>query len=116
MVVEDNAGLAYSIGWLLEKAGYRVAVFTDATHAWDDLKIQGLHLLITDLLMPGGPNGIALAAHAGRLHRGLPIIYMTADADAAHHAGGHANCAVLLKPVSEEVLIKCVTALAPLPA
>jgi FixJ family two-component response regulator len=116
VVAEDDAELAYALGRLLTRAGYNVAVFTNANDAWDDLKTgRRPRLLITDVSFPAGQtNGAALAAHASRCHPHLPIIFVTGYADLARFVDQQSGAPVFAKPVHEDVLMKRVRELAPL--
>jgi FixJ family two-component response regulator len=116
VVVEDDKILAYALGLLLSKAGYEVAVFTNANEAWDDLrKDQRPLLLITDVRFPAGQtNGLALAAHAGSRHRHLPVIFISGFGDVAPPVRRESGVHLFAKPILEDALMTCVRDLAPL--
>jgi len=84
VIAEDDAGLAFAFGRIVERLGYEVAVFNNSVAAWDDLKTdQRLSLLITEIVFPPDqPNGIARRASPpspGYLHNGLPTICRTCE-------------------------------------
>jgi DNA-binding NtrC family response regulator len=116
VIAEDDAGLAFAFGRIVERLGYEVAVFNNSVAAWDDLKTdQRLSLLITEIVFPPDqPNGIALAAHAGVLHRHLPVIYITGYPRFAGLVNKIRNEMLLVKPVEENTLTQWVQQLAPL--
>jgi CheY-like chemotaxis protein len=118
VVVEDDAGLAHAIGRMVERAGYRVSVFTNSIAAWDDLKAtRRPRLLITNIGFPAQqPNGVALAAHARSHHHHMPVIFITGDNDGAQRAArpDDDGTALLVKPVADDLLVKRVQELAPL--
>ncbi len=79
LLVEDNPEVQ-ALGWeILEGAGYRVitassgdeglAIFTAAPDDFD--------LLFSDIVMPGGRNGIVLAEEVRRLRPDLPVLLTT---------------------------------------
>jgi CheY-like chemotaxis protein len=79
LLVEDNLEVQALGKEILSDAGYRVttassgdeglAVFMAAPDAFD--------LLFSDIVMPGGRNGIVLAEHARRLRPDLPVLLTT---------------------------------------
>ncbi len=115
VIVEDDTGLAYAFGRIVERLGHEVTVFTSTVGAWDDLKGERRpSLLITDIAFPGNqPNGVALAAHAGSLHPQLPVIYVTGHSGLAAALRTDEDEELLLKPVGEDTLTRCVQRLAP---
>ncbi len=116
VVAEDDAGLAYAIGRMLEGAGYKVALFTNAVQAWDDLKApRRPRLLLTDIKFPiQQPDGLALARHATVYHRHLPVIYITAFAEMARLIHPERDGPVFMKPFEEAELMHWVGKMAPL--
>jgi CheY-like chemotaxis protein len=120
VVVEDDPGLAHAIGQIAERAGYRVSIFTSSTQAWDDLKAtRRPRLLITETNFPAHqPNGVALAAHARAYHRHLPVIFVTGNTEAARWTASAVDdaTALLLKPVTQGLLMARIHQLAPLAA
>jgi CheY-like chemotaxis protein len=107
LVVEDNEGVRrYCVG-ALESIGYRVLQARDALDALEVLdSAAGLHLLFTDIVLPGGMTGPKLA-DVVRERRGpaLPVLYASGYAGAAagpEVAGAQAR--LLHKPYSLENL------------
>ena len=101
MIVDDEKTFAESIGFMLEKKGYSVSVFTDSRKALASLK-NGLQveLIITDMHMPG-INGMQLANKAADIIPGAKAILLSgqitqATSDRAHELGVFV---VLEKPV-----------------
>ena len=78
LVVDDDAVFAEAIGSVLCQAGFKVDI---ATHFVPALKIledaDAIDLLIIDLVMPSGINGIALSRMASMRRPGLRIVYVT---------------------------------------
>jgi CheY-like chemotaxis protein len=78
LVVEDDALLrAYTVE-LLEDLGYRLFNARNAATALDILAREPhIDLLFTDVVIPGGMNGRALAKEALRLRPGLKVLFTT---------------------------------------
>jgi len=86
LVVEDNDALRLAVVRQLQELGYETI---EADSAKPALKILGtkapIDLLLTDIVMPGGMDGRALAGEAAKLRNGLPIVFTSgfpATADA----------------------------------
>ncbi|GAB3247030.1 hybrid sensor histidine kinase/response regulator [Chitinimonas naiadis] len=112
LLVEDNEDVAKSSATLLEYLGYEVTVLTSADAAiallakderqWD--------VLVSDVMMPGGLNGIDLALEVRILRPALPVLLVTgyaAKLDDAVAAGLH----VLAKPYTLAMLAKALDTL-----
>lgn len=81
LVVDNLADVRGLIGVLLERRGYRVAEAEGGEQAVEEARRVVPDLILMDLKMPGGMDGIA-AAHAihGDLGlRDVPIVAITAD-------------------------------------
>jgi PAS domain S-box-containing protein len=81
LVVEDSAEVLELAREILESAGYRVATAMsgdDALRLFDARQeADGFDLVFTDLIMPGGMNGLALADAIGRRDPGVSILLTT---------------------------------------
>jgi PAS domain S-box-containing protein len=87
LVVEDNAGIRDLAVRHLESLGYRTISAADGVSALAIIKSGALiHLLFTDVVMPGGLDGRALAAEARRLLPGLKILFTSGFTAAAASA------------------------------
>jgi DNA-binding NtrC family response regulator len=64
LVVEDNAGMRRIVARQLRELGYRVLETDRAAEAIDVLEREPVDLLFSDVVMPGGVDGIALAHRA----------------------------------------------------
>ena len=75
----------------LERGGYDVVEARNAVEALGFLGAMeaSFALMITDVVMPGGMDGVALGEAVRRLRPGLPILYMT----------GYSRRAVDIEPV-----------------
>jgi len=77
LLVEDEAALRQSVRTALTRLGYRVleaATGREALEVWQQRHAE-IHLLLTDLVMPGSLNGHELAARLREQNPALPIIY-----------------------------------------
>lgn len=100
LLVEDNLEVADVTRGLLEELGYVVFHAPDSPSAMTTLLEQGkkINILLTDIVMPGGANGLELARLV-RAERGetLPVILATGYSDHAQTAADE-GFAILRKP------------------
>ena len=61
LLVEDDPLVRDHVAAQLREMGYRVAIVGDAAEALDALRAGTFDLLFTDVVMPGGMNGLELA-------------------------------------------------------
>ena len=82
LVVDDRPEVAELARSLLEDMGYSTEVAHDASQAL--ARIDGVNpfsLLFSDMIMPGGMNGVALAREAKRRHPTIKVLLTTGYAD-----------------------------------
>ncbi|MGD0104531.1 MAG: response regulator [Rhodopila sp.] len=108
LVVDDDNSVRETLADLLEISGYCPLQAADAPEALTILRQEPVvHVLITDLTMPGA-DGIALIRRARELRHDLPAILLTGYADeittVAARAGVHFH--ILGKPVSSARLLE----------
>jgi len=101
LVVEDDEMVRGYVEGELKALGYRVIVTPSAPAALDILRgPEKIHLLFTDVVMPGGMFGTELAKEAARLRPGLKILltsgYTEHPVDAID--GGGREVRILNKP------------------
>jgi len=77
LVVEDEAGVRALVIRLLQDLGYRLLQAQSGPHALDVWRQHGdeVDLLITDIVMPDGMNGVDLAERLRRGRPSLKVIY-----------------------------------------
>ncbi|MBV9504384.1 MAG: response regulator [Acidobacteriia bacterium] len=82
LVVEDVEPLRKMVRRMLLDGGYAVIEAANGQEALSALErhANGIHLLLTDLMMPG-MNGAELAREASRISPALPILFMSGYAD-----------------------------------
>jgi PAS domain S-box-containing protein len=111
LVVEDAPDTAEMAAEALQDIGYRVIVAHSAEEALEryaeaQASGDGVSLLFTDVVMPGGMNGIALAERIAGENPQLPILLTTGYSDEMSKQGGGANAMdVLGKPYRRSELI-----------
>jgi PAS domain S-box-containing protein len=87
LLVEDNPDVATASTGLLEELGYAVRWASDVDMALSELAVNGIDLVLSDIVMPGEMDGLALARVLKQRHPGLPILLATGYSDAARNAG-----------------------------
>ncbi len=76
LVVEDDTLLRNLTARIVASLGYRVHATEDAKSALEALgAMPDISALFTDVTLPGGMNGIELAAEAGNRRPGLPCLF-----------------------------------------
>ena len=75
LVVEDHAELLELVVQLLDELGYRTLVAKDGLEALKQLNSEpAVHLLYSDVILPGGMNGIELAETARCIFPDLKVL------------------------------------------
>ncbi|MBX9574223.1 MAG: PAS domain-containing protein [Caulobacteraceae bacterium] len=84
LMVEDNPDVMETGSSLLREQGYDVVQATTAVEALTLIK-NGLafQILFSDIVMPGGMNGVSLAHEVRRIRPGMPVLLTTGWADKA---------------------------------
>ncbi|KQQ75865.1 histidine kinase [Xanthomonas sp. Leaf131] len=119
LIVEDKQDVAVIARLFLEGAGYRVLCASSGREAIAVLEQHPeVDALFTDLIMPGGMNGVVLAREACRMLPKIKILLTTGYADASIQrtdAGG-AEFGVVNKPYTQKELLKRIRLLLDEPA
>jgi two-component system NtrC family sensor kinase len=106
LVVEDNAEVAEVTSAYFQQLGYMVKQVANAQEALEllghDRKID---LVFSDILMPGGMNGLELGHAIGRLHPALPVLLTSGYSSSARDAVSQ-GFIVLQKPFDLAALEK----------
>ena len=78
LVVEDDEDVAALVLDMLQQLGHRPTRVSTAAAALGALADgRAVDMLFTDVMMPGGMDGLALAREAGRRRPGLPVVLTT---------------------------------------
>ena len=100
LIVEDRPEVADLSLIVLQELGYACSVAHNGAEALRALEAEPFDLLFTDLIMPGGMNGVVLAREARKRHPSLRILLTTGYSEASLErtdAGG-AQLEVISKP------------------
>jgi PAS domain S-box-containing protein len=110
LVVEDNEDILEATSALLTTLGYQVLRARNGAEA---LRIiddeEGIQLLFSDIVLPGGLNGIELAREAKRFNKSIKVLLTSGYAgDVLEQNGGNDEFPILAKPFRREGLIRSV--------
>jgi hypothetical protein len=111
LVVEDNASLRQIVMRRLKDMGYQVIAAEDADKALLLMDSEKIDLLLTDIVMPGTMNGIALARLVQTRWPRTRIVLTSGNPDARIHDDDGLpmdTVYLLAKPYRKEVLAKAV--------
>jgi CheY-like chemotaxis protein len=104
LLVDDDKVFGEAVGQTLRHAGFQVTVATNFTAALERLEAAlPLDLLLADIVMPSGVNGVALSRMARLRRPDLKVLYLT-----GYHIPGadrEALGPILLKPIDDARLI-----------
>ena len=106
LLVEDNAQLRALAARALRKMGYRVHEASGLDEARRIAETErGIHLLLTDVVMPGG-SGRAVSEAVLASHPGVKVLFMSGFTDDAilHHHVLDEGVALLQKPFTPDTL------------
>ena len=99
LIVEDDTLVREYVVTQIDSLGYRTLAASNATEALAIINgPEGIDLLFTDVIIPGGMNGRQLAIEAVKRRPGLKILYTSGYTENAivHH--GRLDVGVLLLP------------------
>jgi DNA-binding NtrC family response regulator len=82
LVADDDRTCRDSIQRVLEREGYRVEAASDVDSALAAIHARPFDLIVCDYRMPG-KNGIDLLSELKRRHSDVPVLMISAYADAA---------------------------------
>ncbi len=107
LIVEDNAEVADVTASLVEQLGYRTERAENATDALNRLQRgDKINLVFSDIVMPGGMNGIALVQEIGNRYPEIPVLLTSGYIDMAQ--AGETQVAILRKPFQLPALEKSI--------
>lgn len=100
LLVDDDDAFRYSMARQLEATGIVVLPATDYREALPILDgSQPIDLMLTDIVLPGGPHGFALAQMARLRRRGLPVMYLTGHPELVRDQPYSVLGKIICKPV-----------------
>lgn len=115
MVIDDDEAILRMIGRMLAETDYKCFTFNDAQTALDDLGKRPIHLIITDIIMPG-MEGIELILNLRAMLPNMPVIAIsgggrTFRTDLLHLAQQLGANKILAKPFTRAELLGAIEAL-----
>lgn len=115
LVVDDDPGVRRLASHALTLAGYAVLEADsgpDAIEVWQD-RHGKIHVILTDMVMPGGMNGLQLIAWCRERSAGVPAILTSGYAlpPAGPIGSTLTDVVMLAKPYANAVLVETVRAL-----
>lgn len=78
LLVEDEVLIAEWVAEALSEEGFAVHAVSNARDALRHLAIAPVDVLFTDINLPAGMDGAALARHAREMRPGLAVVYASA--------------------------------------
>jgi CheY-like chemotaxis protein len=112
LFVEDEFFIREWISQSLSEQGFAVDSVTNAADALSHIMRTPIDVLLTDINLPGGMDGTALARRARELQPGLAVIYASARAASLRQEARVPGSAVLAKPYEPADLARLVAAAA----
>jgi signal transduction histidine kinase/ActR/RegA family two-component response regulator len=105
LLVDDDEEVAALVGEMLEHLGYRVSHADSASAALNALA-NGckVDVVFSDVMMPGGMNGVELAREIRVRALGVPVLLTSGYAEAAQQSAAAEGVHVLAKPYRLEDL------------
>lgn len=107
LTVDDSASVRQLVRFTLSSAGYQVIEAVDGQDALAKL-IVPINLIVTDLNMPNLDGlGLIRGVRANPAYKGVPILMLTTESQAAKKQEGKAAGATgwIVKPFSPEQLL-----------
>ena len=80
LLVEDEFMISEWVAQSLSDQGFAVQTATNAADALDHLVVDEIDVLLTDINLPGGMDGLSLARRARELRPNIPVVYASARA------------------------------------
>jgi DNA-binding response OmpR family regulator len=110
LVVDDDPPILQAVRRILEQADYAVLTSPSGDHAWHVIELGNarVDLVLTDIVMPGSLDGLALAAKVRQRELKLLVLFMTGalPEDDEHLAEITREKLLLRKPFSPKQLVE----------
>jgi CheY-like chemotaxis protein len=110
LVVEDEQLVRDFLRKILEKAGYKVRLASNAKEAlriWRKARKE-IRLVITDIVMPSEMDGFMLGRYLVAREPSLPILYITGTSPTPAEKIPSTNQRLLCKPFTPAALLRTV--------
>lgn len=108
LVADDDPAIVESVQMLLEDEGYNVETTVNGSTV-TDAKAEQPHLILLDIWM-SGQDGRAICRRlkAAELTKGIPVIMISANRDAAHLARESGADDFIAKPFDADHLLETI--------
>jgi len=111
LAVEDNDGLRRVIVRQLNSLGYRVLEAKQADEALQVMELESIDVLLTDIVMPGGKDGVELARQAKQRWPAIAIVFSSGFSQAKPDGNAISlppDTSLLSKPYRKENLARAI--------
>ncbi|MCG6540395.1 response regulator [Pseudomonas sp. KSR10] len=109
LLVDDDEAVAALVGEMLQHLGFTVTLATSAAAALGALANgRKVDIVFSDVMMPGGMNGVELAREIRTKHRDIPVLLTSGYAEAAKKTADEEGVYVLAKPYRLEELAQAI--------
>jgi CheY-like chemotaxis protein len=110
LFVEDEVLIKEWVTEALSEQGFAVQAVTNAADALQQLAVEPIDILLTDLNLPGGMDGAALARRAREMLPQLPVVYASARASLLKQDARVPGSIVVTKPYEPTLVGRLLTA------
>ncbi|SFI24943.1 response regulator [Bradyrhizobium sp. Gha] len=111
LLVEDDDEVAALVGEMLGDLGYEVTRAASGAAALGALADgRAVDLVFSDIMMPGGMNGVELAREIKRRRSGMPVLLTSGYSEAAAHEAQLDGIQILPKPYHIDELAAALSA------
>jgi len=112
LLVEDDDEVAALVSEMLGQLGYEVTRAASAAAALGALADgRPIDLILSDVMMPGGMNGVEMAQEVRRRRSDIPILLTSGYSEAAAHEAERVGIQILPKPFHLDDLAAALSAL-----
>jgi signal transduction histidine kinase/CheY-like chemotaxis protein len=112
LLVEDDDEVASLVSEMLGQLGYEVTRAASAAAALGALADgRPIDLIFSDVMMPGGMNGVELAQEVKRRRSDIPILLTSGYSEAVAHEAEQVGIQILAKPYHIDDLASALSAL-----
>jgi CheY-like chemotaxis protein len=114
LLVEDDDEVASLVSEMLDQLGYDVTRAGSAAAALGALADgRSIDLIFSDIMMPGGMNGVELAREIKKRRSDIPVLLTSGYAEASVHEAEKAGIRILAKPYRIDELAAALIAARP---